>query len=166
MLFCLGSCIKPFPVRTYSRLSYLLTQSNFLTPLPKNLAHHLRASQKGLEHELAGLIIRPEEKPMPFSIIELKQGNLDNNHIYLSSAIDLFPAESIGGPNGADLGAELEIHCGIAERILTDIAGDKKIFRKRAWVGEFFRSHSLVAGSRIIIERTGANRYHIYPVRP
>ena len=102
---------------------------------------------------------------MLFRVIELTQGNLNNNHLYLSSVIDLFPFESIGSPNESELGAQLEIHCGIAEPVFTDIAGDKKIFRKRSWVGEFFQSHALSAGSRVIIERTGANRYHIYPVR-
>ncbi len=102
---------------------------------------------------------------MLFRIVELTQGNLNNNHLYLSKVIDLFPAESIGGPNEIELGAPLEIHCGIAEPVFTDIAGDKKIFRKRSWVGEFFRCHALSAGSRIVIERTGDNRYHVYPVR-
>ncbi|BAN56470.1 MULTISPECIES: hypothetical protein [Pseudomonas] len=102
---------------------------------------------------------------MPFRVIELTQGNLNNNHLYLSGIIDLFPPESIGGANASKLGVQLEIHCGITGPILTDIAGDKKIFRKRSWVGEFFQSHTLSAGSRIIIERTGTNRYHIFPAR-
>jgi len=102
---------------------------------------------------------------VPFRVVELTQGDLNNNHLYLSDVIDLFPSESIGGPNESEHGAQLEIHCGIAEPVFTDIAGDKKIFRKRSWVGEFFQSHALYAGSRVIIERTGANRYHIYPVR-
>ncbi|MBP1142843.1 MULTISPECIES: hypothetical protein [Pseudomonas] len=102
---------------------------------------------------------------MLFRIVELTQGNLNNNHLYLSNVIDFFPAESIGGPNEIELGALLEIHCGIAEPVFTDIAGDKKIFRKRSWVGEFFKCHALSAGSRIVIERTGDNRYHLYPVR-
>jgi hypothetical protein len=100
-----------------------------------------------------------------YRLIELTQGNLDNNHLYLSSVIGFFPAESIGGPNASEIGTQVEIHCGIAEPVFTDIAGDKKIFRKRSWVGEFFKSHSLSAGSKVIIEKTGANRYHIYPVR-
>lgn len=102
---------------------------------------------------------------MLFRVIELTQGNINNNHLYLSSIIDLFPPESIGGPNKSKQGVQIEIHCGIAEPVFTDIAGDKKIFRKRSWLGEFFQSHTLSAGSRIIIERTGANRYHIFPVR-
>ncbi len=102
---------------------------------------------------------------MLYRMIELTQGNLNNNHLYLSGVIDFFPEESIGGPNGTELGTALEIHCGIAQPVLTDIAGDKKIFRKRSWVGEFFRAHSLSAGSKIIIEKTGINRYHVYPMR-
>lgn len=102
---------------------------------------------------------------MSFRIIELTQGNINNNHLYLSSVIDLFPAESVGGPNESERGAQLEIHCGIADPILTDIAGDKKIFRKRSWVREFIQSHALSSGSRVIIERTGTNRYHVYPLR-
>lgn len=102
---------------------------------------------------------------MPFRIIELTQGNLNNNHLYLSGVMDLFPAESIGGPNESELGIQLEIHCGIAEPVFTDIAGDKKIFRKRSWVGEFFQAHGLSAGSRVVVERTATNRYHLYPVR-
>jgi len=100
---------------------------------------------------------------MLFRIIELTQGNLNNNHLYLSSVMDLFPSESVGGPNSEEPGALLEIHCGIAASVFTDIAGDKKIFRKRSWVGEFFTSHGLSAGDRVIIEKTGVNRYHLYP---
>jgi hypothetical protein len=79
--------------------------------------------------------------------------------------MELFPAESIGGSNESQSGMELEVHCGIAGPVFTDIAGDKKIFRKRSWVREFFQSHSLSVGSKIIIEKTGVNRYHIYPAR-
>jgi hypothetical protein len=32
-------------------------------------------------------------------------------------------------------------------------------------VRDFFQSHALSVGSRVIIERTGTNRYHIYPAR-
>lgn len=103
---------------------------------------------------------------MSFRIITLTQGNLNNNHLYLSSIIDIFPPDSIGGPNESTAGTVLEIHCGIGEAIFTDIAGDKKIFRKRSWVGDFFLAHSIQAGDKVVIERTDPNRYHIYPARP
>lgn len=103
---------------------------------------------------------------MRYGIIELTQGNLNNNHLYLSSIMELFPATSIGGSSEVEHAPQwLEVHSGIGEPVVTDIAGDKKIFRKRAWVGEFFTAHQLKAGDFVVVERTGPYRYHIYPKR-
>ena len=103
---------------------------------------------------------------MKFVEIELTQGNINNNHLYLSSIIDFFPSDSIGGSNEADLAYRiLEIHSGVASPVRTDIAGDKKIFRRRAWVGDFFEAHNLEAGDRVVIDKTGKDRYHVYPKR-
>ena len=80
--------------------------------------------------------------------------------------MELFPVASIGGSSEAELASQLlEVHSGIGEPVITDIAGDKKIFRKRAWVGEFFATHQLKAGDCVVVERTGPNRYHVYPKR-
>tara|TARA_R110002096_G_scaffold379_2_gene2270 strand:- start:8322 stop:8645 length:324 start_codon:yes stop_codon:yes gene_type:complete len=103
---------------------------------------------------------------MKYVQIELTQGNLNNDHLYLTGVLDFFPKESIGGPNiesKAEL--ELEIHSGINKPVFTDIAGDKNIFRKRSWVGEFFKAHDLKAGDKVIIQKTDTHRYHVYPMR-
>ncbi|MBD3669244.1 MAG: hypothetical protein HUJ29_00585 [Gammaproteobacteria bacterium] len=103
---------------------------------------------------------------MKYVVIELTEGNINNHHLYLSSVIEFFPKTSIGGSNSKEEASELlEIHSGIEQPVLTDIAGDKKIFRKRSWVREFFEVHDIKPGDRIIIEHTGGNRYHVYPVR-
>lgn len=103
---------------------------------------------------------------MRYGIIELTQGNIDNDHLYLSSIYDMFPAGAIGGGSGSDVAKQLlEVHSGIGAPVMTDIAGDKKIFRRRAWVAEFFSVHDLGAGDSIAIEETGPNRYHVYPLR-
>jgi hypothetical protein len=103
---------------------------------------------------------------MKHAIIELTQGNINNNHLYLSSIIDLFPESSIGGNNeDSAANTKLEIHSGIGEPVLTDIAGDKNIFRKRSWVREFFEVHKLSSGDKVIIENTGPNRFHVFPSR-
>jgi len=101
-----------------------------------------------------------------YGIIELTHGNLNNNHLYLADIMDLFPTNSVGGSSRAELASQfLEVHSGIGEPVATDIAGDKKIFRRRAWVGEFFAVHRLKAGDSVVIERTGPFRYHVYPKR-
>lgn len=103
---------------------------------------------------------------MKYAVIKLTQGNINNNHLYLASIIDFFPKSSIGGSNeDAEANTKLEIHCGIGEAVFTDIAGDKNIFRKRTWVREFLEIHKLSSGDKIIIENTGANRFHVFPHR-
>lgn len=103
---------------------------------------------------------------MRYGIIELTQGNLNNDHLYLKAIMQLFPASSVGGSSAADRAPQLlEIHSGICDPVFTDIAGDKKIFRSRAWIGDFFAVHQLKAGDSVVIERTGAHRYHVYPKR-
>ena len=103
---------------------------------------------------------------MSYKVIELTQGNIDNDHFYLSSILDFFPDDAVGGANiKNEAEMKLEIHSGIGDPVFTDIAGDKKIFRKRAWVGEFYRAHNLKAGDKVIIEHTEGNRYHVYPAR-
>lgn len=103
---------------------------------------------------------------MRYGIIKLTQGNLNNDHLYLTSIMELFPAASVGGSAEAGRAPQLlEVHSGIGGPILTDIAGDKKIFRKRAWVREFFATHQLKTGDSVVVERTGAHRYHVYPRR-
>ncbi len=98
--------------------------------------------------------------------IEITQGNINNEHLYLSSVIDFFPKESIGGGNVREAARRtLEVHNGLGDPIATDIAGDKKIFRKRSWVGDFFRAHDIREGDRVVIEKTGPSRYHVYPKR-
>lgn len=103
---------------------------------------------------------------MRYGIIEINQPNLDYHHPYLSGVYDLFPVSSIGGGSEAEQASQLlEIHAGIGEPVATDIAGDKKIFRRRAWVREFFAAHQLKAGDKMVVERTGIHRFHIYPLR-
>lgn len=103
---------------------------------------------------------------MSVFIVQLTQGNLNNNYPYLGSALRLFPPSAFGGPSDDDLANQLlEVHYGAGQPVMTDIALDKKIFRSRRWVREFFRSHKLRAGDRVAIEQTGPGRCHVYPVR-
>ncbi|GHF03304.1 hypothetical protein [Thalassotalea profundi] len=103
---------------------------------------------------------------MQYVEIELTQGNINNDHLYLSSITEFFPSDSFGGSNSQDIAPVLlEIHCGINEPVFTDIASDKNIFRKRSWVKEFFKTHNMAAGDKVIIEKTGRHRYHVYPKR-
>ena len=99
-------------------------------------------------------------------LVKLTQGNLNNHHLYLTEVMDLFPVSAIGGSSESEMAPQLlEIHCGMGQPVFTDIDGEKKIFRKRSWVREFFEGHRLNAGDNVFIERTGPFRYHVFPKR-
>ena len=78
----------------------------------------------------------------------------------------MFPPSVVGGPSKKETAAELvELHVGFGEPVHTDIAGDKKIFRQRRWVGTCFERHNLKPGDKIVVEEIGDLTYHIYPQR-
>lgn len=82
--------------------------------------------------------------------IEINQANIDHNHFYLSSCIDFFPIDAIGGSNASEKAKkEIRISLPFSEDVLTDIAGDKKIFRKRAWIGKLYKHSNAVVFDQI-----------------
>ncbi len=93
---------------------------------------------------------------------EITQGNIDNNHIYLSSFFEKFPADAIGGSNRA-LAAQREIAVdwGGAAVIMTDLDGQKKFFRKRGWIREFFERHGVRAGDMVTVEEVAPYSYRV-----
>src|SRR5437899_13089484 len=98
---------------------------------------------------------------MRIGILTLTQGNINNDHLYLTEILEMFPKDSIGGESEEKQAPVLvEIHSGVGAVVLTDIAGDKKIFRRRAWVREFFKTHHLGIGDKVAVERTGPARLH------
>ncbi|MEJ7787212.1 MAG: hypothetical protein WKF96_20620 [Solirubrobacteraceae bacterium] len=111
---------------------------------------------------------RPEANSQSEMIeIELTQGNLNNNHIYLRRHLSFFPSDAIGQPAAKDgTGAQLTVtFAGLAERVETDIAGGNKLFlRSRAPVAEFFRRNKLKAGDSVRIERLAPYEFRVSAV--
>lgn len=55
---------------------------------------------------------------MKYVKIELTQGNINNDHLYLSSVIEFFPGTAIGGSNiDSQAATLLEVHSGIEEAV-------------------------------------------------
>lgn len=103
---------------------------------------------------------------VPLATIEVTDGNLRNAHLYLGKVMHLFPDDVIGGGNKAERAPrEVTLDYGFDEPVVTDIAGDKKIFRSRGWLAEFFKRHHFVAGDRVVLERLEDYTYHLYPAR-
>tara|TARA_R110000796_G_scaffold14517_1_gene47446 strand:- start:25486 stop:27072 length:1587 start_codon:yes stop_codon:yes gene_type:complete len=84
----------------------------------------------------------------------LTQGNINNNHFYLRDVWTAFPADCIGGSNiGAAAVRSVTVSWGADLAETTDIDGQKKLFRRRGWVREFFKQNNAQAGDRVRIYR-------------
>lgn len=94
--------------------------------------------------------------------VAITDGNLANNHIYLRSFFDRFPADAVGGSNKTMRAKrDLTIDWGGPEPVETDIDGQKKFFRARGWIGAFYQLHRARAGDFVVIEQTAPYRYRI-----
>jgi DNA polymerase III epsilon subunit-like protein len=91
---------------------------------------------------------------------EITQGNIDNNHIYLRSFFEKFPADAIGGSNRASAAQrEIAVDWGGGAVVMTDLDGAKRFFRKRGWIREFFERNGLRAGDMVTVEEVGPYAY-------
>ncbi|WP_193175438.1 3'-5' exonuclease [Oricola nitratireducens] len=89
--------------------------------------------------------------------VTLTQGNINNNHFYLRDVLAAFPEDCIGGSNAAAAAARtVTVVWGGHSPAFTDIDGSKKLFRKRGWVGEFFKRNSARVGDQVKIEIIGS----------
>lgn len=94
--------------------------------------------------------------------VEITQGNIDHNHIYLRSFFERFPEDAVGGSNRHEKAArEVIVDWGGGAPIHTDLDGSKRFFRARGWIRDFFELHDAEAGDRVLIEETGPYAYKV-----
>src|ERR1035437_1994443 len=88
--------------------------------------------------------------------VELNAPNIRHSHIYLSSIIDFFPSDAIGGSNKDQIAAKfLTVTFNPGKTVQTDIAGDKKVLRVRSSVlRDFFDRPGATPGDVVQIERS------------
>ncbi|MFZ9198477.1 MAG: exonuclease domain-containing protein [Paracoccaceae bacterium] len=97
---------------------------------------------------------------------EITQGNIDNNHIYLRSFFEQFPADAIGGSNFASAAQrEVAVDWGGGNVVMTDLDGSKRFFRKRGWIREFFEGHGARAGDRVMVNEVAPYSYRLDFIR-
>ena len=93
---------------------------------------------------------------------EITQGNIDNDHIYLRTFFDKFPADAIGGSNRASAAQrEIAVDWGSGTVVMTDLDGTKRFFRKRGWIREFFARHGARAGDMVTVEEVAPYSYRV-----
>jgi hypothetical protein len=77
---------------------------------------------------------------MTVATILLTKGNLNDNHFYLKSCMNMFPPVAIGGKNETEQATlKLKVRPAFAEEMMTDVDCTKNIFRTPGWVGKLFK---------------------------
>lgn len=100
-------------------------------------------------------------------ITRITEGNIRHNHIYLRDFFDKFPPEAVGGSNRASSAStEISIDWGGPIPVLTDLDGDKKFFRKRGWVAQFFKLNEVAVGSAISVDEVAPLSYRVSRIVP
>ena len=97
-------------------------------------------------------------------LLTVTQANLDNNHLYVTEARDLFPEDVFGGSDetqAAPRTVRVQFGC---ESVDTDIDRTKNIFRRRAWVARFFDANRVQAGDQIQLEQVEPYLYRVSKV--
>jgi hypothetical protein len=92
----------------------------------------------------------------------LTPGNINNNHFYLRDVWTVFPDDCIGGSNMATAAVRsVTISWGADLAETTDVDGQKKLFRKRGWVREFFNQNDAQAGDQVSIHMKNPYEYMV-----
>lgn len=100
--------------------------------------------------------------------VRITAGNLRQNHLYVNGHLDFFPRDCIGGAKRQASAGTITLHLqGFDEAVETDIGRDAKsgkprgFFRRRGWVGKFFRQHGAKSGDWVAFERLSDRAYRV-----
>ena len=93
--------------------------------------------------------------------LTITQGNLDNNHMYLTDCMDLFPEDVLGGADETHAAPRTVCVQWGNESVDTDIVRDKHIFRRRGWVRQFFSAARVAVGDRVVLEQLAPYSYRV-----
>jgi len=93
--------------------------------------------------------------------IEVTDGNLKNNTLYVTKVLEHFPSWSIGGRSKREAAKQvltLILHEG--PTVQTDIVGTRKLLRTRVW-GAWFRRHGVKPRDRVIFTPMDETTYFV-----
>lgn len=92
----------------------------------------------------------------------LTEGNLKNDHVYLTPFMSELPAEVIGGGNRSALAADSLTPYWGDQLVRTDVAGDRKIFRNRGFIRRFLQESGAEVGDVVVFEALGTHDFRLH----
>jgi len=155
----------PVPVR-YKHKNGAVTWVEF----DDGVSHAISAQLNRIFSDTPSRPVQPAESkpfsdetfPKSLGKVEITQGNIDHDHIYLRSFFDRFPHDAIGGSNKSSKAPRnILVDWGADSWIETDLDGSKKFFRARSWIASFFQANNARAGDTVSVEEMSPYRYRV-----
>ncbi|WP_109152946.1 ASCH domain-containing protein [Azospirillum sp. TSO5] len=95
-------------------------------------------------------------------VVRLTEGAIRNGYIRLTNALRLFPDDAIGGSSKDALApGTVTVEFDPGPTIVTDIAGDKMIFRDRGGTRAFFTAAGAMPGDQVHLQRVAPRHIRI-----
>ena len=133
------------------RESYLSTTSHVL----------LSVTNRGITSHRA-LQAPVKASNMTIATVTVTAGALRNHHFHLTTVMDMFPSDAMGGKNrNFEAPRLLRVDFGGNLIANTDIDGDKNFFRDRRVQRLFFERNAVKAGDKLIVERNGRYEFSV-----
>ena len=92
--------------------------------------------------------------------VQVTVGNLRNNSLYVTEAIDLFPRWTFGGKSKGDAAKPITLMLHEGPTVRTDIVGPRNMLRTRVW-GTWFKAHGVKAGDRVVFTPVDESTYFV-----
>ena len=92
--------------------------------------------------------------------VEITNGNLRNNTLYVSDVIERFPHWAIGGKNRSQAAKPITLVLHQGPTVQTDIVGPRKLLRTRIW-GKWFCEHGVSAGDHVVFTPVDSSTYWV-----
>lgn len=110
---------------------------------------------QGLLHD--GARAKPQAALGSFTV-QVTDGNVKNNSLYITKVVDRFPKSAIGGKNKSSAGEPITLVLHDGPTVQTDVVGPRNMLRTRVW-GPWFKKHGVKRGDRVVFTPVDERMY-------
>jgi ASC-1-like (ASCH) protein len=116
-----------------------------------------RGAVQGLLHDGAPATLRAANGSF---MIEVTDGNVKNNSLYVTRVADRFPKDAFGGKKKSDAAEPITLMLHDGPTVRTDVVGPRNMLRTRVW-GTWFRKHGVRKGDRVVFTPVDERTYFV-----
>jgi ASC-1-like (ASCH) protein len=108
----------------------------------------------------AGDGAKPQAAAGQSFLVEITDGNLRNNSLYVSRVADRFPKWCFGGAQKRDAGRPITLILHEGPTVQTDIVAPRHMLRTRVW-GRWFQTHGAQRGDHVVFTPVDEATYFV-----